>query len=278
MKTTTWLTLFALAALSVACSGSGAREVSTAPMPTITQEPTTTQEPTPAQAPTTAVTVDLAQEPEPDSRSAELASRLREVEAALEETPLFPARPEQIVALPAETELELELTAPLSSETSLVGDRVVALLSESLFAEGLEAIPAGSRVVGRVVEAVPQKKLGGRARLTLLFDRVEMPSGYRAEIQAPFEVTGIRQKKKDAATIGGAAAGGAVLGGILGKDKGKGALIGGLIGAAAGTIAARENRGDPVELDAGDRIRIVLELPLHVALNALDEKRPVVES
>ena len=308
-KTTILLTLFAIAALAVACSGTGAREVSTAPPPAIPQETETTAErleKVEAALATLEVRSDELDRREEilDEREGSVAMREEDVEQredsllmrevafevapqpepppaayepppVLPEPPVVPARPERIVALPAATELELELTAPLSSESSLAGERVVALLPESVFAEGVEAIPAGSRVVGSVVEAVPQKKFGGQARLTVLFDAVEMPGGYRAEIQAPFEVVGVRQKKKDAATIGGAAAGGAVLGGILGKDKGKGALIGGLIGAAAGTIAARENRGDPVELESGDRIRIRLELPLHVALNGAGESPKV---
>ena len=98
------------------------------------------------------------------------------------------------------------------------------------------------------------------------FDRVELPSGQSVGIQAVLEAEGRSQKKKDAATIGGSAAGGAVLGRVLSR-KGKSAAIGAILGAAIGTAVASHNAGDPVVIEPGSFAELLLEIPIHVTVN-----------
>jgi hypothetical protein len=182
-----------------------------------------------------------------------------------------PERPPEpttvMVKLPADTQLSLEFLDAVSSETSLPGDPVRARIIADVVGDGVVALPAGSQVFGIVTEAVAQKKIGGQAKLSVRFDQVETPSGYRAAIQATLDVQGKSQKKKDAAVIGGSAAGGAVLGRVLGDDS-KDALIGGIVGAAAGTIAASQNKADPVVIEPGVQAVVALELPIHVVVTS----------
>lgn len=196
------------------------------------------------------------------TRLAELEAR----EAAPE--PLPEPEPRLVtVRLAAMTELPIEFLDSASSETSLAGEPVRARITADIVEDGLIVIPAGSEVWGTVSEAVPQKKIGGQARLAIAFERIERPDGYSAAIQASFEAAGKKQKKKDAATIGGSAAGGAILGRILTKDRSKGTAIGAVLGAAIGTAIASENKGDPVVIEPGAPALIQLELPVHVAVD-----------
>ena len=192
---------------------------------------------------------------------------------AIESPPPPEPEPQTVmVKLPAATRLRLEFLEPLSSETSLAGDPVRAMLAEDVVGQGgLVALPAGSTVLGTVTEAVAEKKIGGQARLALRFDKIATPAGYRAAIEASLDASGRPQKKKDAATIGGSAAGGAILGRVLSNDRDKGTVIGGIIGAAIGTAAARANKGDPVLIEAGSRAVVELELPIHVAVTRLPQ-------
>jgi hypothetical protein len=165
------------------------------------------------------------------------------------------------------TELHLSLRDALSSETSAPGDPVVAVLDQDVLAGGDVALPAGSEVRGSVSEVVAQKKIGGQARLALRFDKVRTPGGYEVGIDSSTEIVGKAQKKKDAATIGGATAGGAILGRVLSKDsKTKGTVLGAAVGAAVGTAVAAKNAGDPVELEAGAPLTVALAIPVHVTV------------
>jgi len=167
------------------------------------------------------------------------------------------------LTLPASTALVVEIGADLSSETSVAGDAVTAFVLDDVIVDGLVAIPAGSTVLGFVGEVVPQRKLGGQARLTVDFDTLALPDGERLPIQAALVAEGKPQKKKDAATIGGAAAGGAILGRILKKDdKTEGTLLGAAVGAAIGTAVASRNAGDPAVVAAGSTVDLVLAAPV----------------
>lgn len=126
--------------------------------------------------------------------------------------------------------------------------------------DGIAVIPAGSVVVGSVTEAVPLKKIGGQAKLALEFNKLELTSGRSAPIDASFAEQGKSETGKDAATIGGAAAGGALLGRILSKnDKTKGTVLGAIVGAAAGTAVASKTKGQEVEIPAGTVITLKLD-------------------
>ncbi|UCF66828.1 MAG: glycine zipper 2TM domain-containing protein [Acidobacteriota bacterium] len=179
--------------------------------------------------------------------------------AAFERTAVFD--------LPAGTLLEIALGEPLSSETSLTGDRFTASLASDVVREDFIVIPAGTRVFGEITEAVPQKKIGGQARLAARFDRLELASGTSIPIAASLVLEGERQSQKDAATIGGAAAGGAILGRVLkNRDRDKGTLVGAILGAAIGTAVAAENEGDPVVLDEGTVLSIALDTPAEISV------------
>jgi len=173
------------------------------------------------------------------------------------------------VTVPASTRLEIELRETLSSETSAPGDRVEALVVSDVLQDEQIAVPAGSRVFGTVEEAVGEKKIGGQSFLGVSFDRLLLPSGEEVDVAAYFAAEGKKQKKKDAATIGGAAAGGAVLGRVLSKnDRTKGTLIGAVLGGAIGTAIATQNNGDPVVLEAGTVVDLFLEAPVRIAVTA----------
>lgn len=172
-----------------------------------------------------------------------------------------------MVDLPASTELLIELTQVVSSETNAVGDPVSAIVTEGVFAEGLLVIPSGSRLDGSVSHiSQPRKKVGGKAELDISFDRLELPSGDSIAIAASLTDVA-KQGGKDAATIGGAAAGGAILGRILkDEDRDKGTVVGAVLGAAIGTAIAAKNKVKPVILEPGLTTVAVMQSPTRIAV------------
>ena len=83
-----------------------------------------------------------------------------------------PARLRQY-RLPIGTLLPVQLRTPVGSGMSAVDDQVDAKLSEDITQDGLEMIPAGSLVHGKVVDVVPASPKGERARITLAFAVVQ---------------------------------------------------------------------------------------------------------
>ena len=167
------------------------------------------------------------------------------------------------MTVPSGTVLSVEFQQTLSSADSRPGDRFTARVVEPVLVNGRIAIEAGSIVSGRVVTALPSKKLGGRARLDLEFTSLKPGSGGGGPISASFHGEGKSQTKKDAAAIGGAAVGGALLGRILGKDT-EGAVVGALVGGAIGTGIAASNTGEEVTFPEGMTIEIRLDSPFQV--------------
>lgn len=192
-----------------------------------------------------------------------------EVEAAGEPAPEPEPEPEpSMVTVPEGTELVVMFLDGVSSAASIPGDTFRARVTQDVFQDSIPVIPAGSVITGTVLEAVSLKKIGGKARLALEFKRLELTSGRTVLIDASFAGEGKSETKKDAATIGGATAGGALLGRIVGKgDKKKGALIGAIVGAAAGTAVAAKTEGEEVELPTGTEIVLVLNSPATVVVH-----------
>ncbi len=178
------------------------------------------------------------------------------------------------VTVPASTALNVEFVDGVSSETSVIGDPVSVRLVEDVTTDGWQALPAGSVLTGTVTDAVPTKKIGGKARLSLAFDRIELPSGESVEIQASLVEEGKSQAGKDAATIGGATAGGAILGRVIENDKkGKGTAIGAVVGAAVGTAVAATNKTQPVSFEPGATVSLTLADSVRVSVSRASTPR-----
>lgn len=203
-----------------------------------------------------------AREPEPrvEPQPAEPEIAASPVEPA---EPAVAPRPEPRrvpMTIPAGTRLEVEILDTVSSEISQVGDPIAGRIAVPVTVDGRTAIPSGSRVEGRVTEVVPSRKIGGTARLGFTLDRLILGNGERVALDTAFVEEGKGQAKKDAATIGGAAAGGAILGRVIKKgDKTKGTVVGAILGAAVGTAIAANNEGQPVVVEPGTVILVELQ-------------------
>jgi len=165
-------------------------------------------------------------------------------------------RPNEI---PAGTELDVRLEAPLSSETAKVEDRFTATTVADLFNGDTLLIPAGSAVRGIVTGATKAGRVERTGKLTLSFDRVTVKGQtypLHGTVTQVLESGGYRQ---DAGKIAAGAGVGAILGGILGGWRG--AMAGVLIGGG-GVVAATE--GQDVELASGTVLRVRLDSPVTI--------------
>src|SRR5262245_3827371 len=163
------------------------------------------------------------------------------------------------VRLSAGTEISVQLAEGLSSKTARRESPVSASVFRPVRAEGVLALPAGTRVRGVVVDAEAAQRPSKGGRLEILFDRIDLESE-RVDFRG--RVTSIDQGSDTGKTAGKAGLGaviGGVLGGILGG--GKGAVVGVIVG---GTGAVVGTKGDEVELPAGTVLTVRLEEPLRI--------------
>ena len=166
------------------------------------------------------------------------------------------------VTLPEGTALRVRLDTTVASNTSRVEDQVHGRLVNPIVIDGRTIVPAGSKVVGTVVNAERSHRVKGRASLALRF--------YELTVAGDNETYRIRTntwsrraeatKGEDAMKIAAPAAGGAVIGALTGGKKG--AAIGSAVGGGAGTAVVLSTRGKEVRLGRGSVLLVRLSSPL----------------
>lgn len=172
------------------------------------------------------------------------------------------ARAFREVTIPAGTVLSVRLTTPVASDTSRVEQRVDGTLARDVRVGGVEALGAGASLRGVVTNAERSGRVKGRANVAFKFDHLSADGTVYPISTRTVSRVAPGTKKRDAATIGIPAAGGAIVGGIVGgKD---GAVKGGAIGGAAGTAAVLSTRGKEVRLAPGTTVSVRLAAPLTV--------------
>jgi hypothetical protein len=154
------------------------------------------------------------------------------------------------------SELVLVFETPVSSQTSRIGDSVLARVERAVDAHGQVCLPGGSTLGGRVTRVKGAARVGGKALLAMTFDRLTVRRQKQRIDPFSVELQGGSDLKRDGALVAGGAVAGAVLGGIL--DGGKGAKKGAAIGAAGGAGAAVATKGEKIELSAGQRLVVTV--------------------
>jgi hypothetical protein len=193
-------------------------------------------------------------------RSTSKRSATAEADSPAEKRPPAPVFKE--VTVPAGTVLPIELRTTVGSATSEVEDQVRGTVRRAITIDGVEAIPAGSTVVGTVTEATRSGRVKGLARVAFRFSTLDLPGdAERVSIRTNTIAREAQAtKKQDAAKIGGGAAAGAVIGGLLGG--GDGAAKGAAVGGAAGTGVVLSTRGKEVTVPAGTSVSTKLTEPV----------------
>jgi hypothetical protein len=169
----------------------------------------------------------------------------------------------------------LRMNQTISSDRSRTGDRFKATVITPVYASGVEVVPAGSIVEGRVTSVVAARTRGREGQIALAFDTLVLPDGTkyaiegvltelqddrRGEVDAENEVSGHSSEKRTIGYIGGGTAGGAILGGAIGGAKGAG--IGAVLGAGAGVAGVMLTKGNEAELRSGTEIGMIMAKPI----------------
>ena len=169
----------------------------------------------------------------------------------------------QRFTVPEDTALRIRLDDTLTSTDSQVGDPFSATVVDT-------GEYQNARVYGHVADIDMSGRVKGRTSMMLRFDRLVIPDGSRAPIQAEIVElyhgpsgekvdvegaieSGSRGRKSVEHTIIGAGAG-ALLGGIFGGGKGAG--IGSIVGGAGGLGTTAFHGHQKITLSSGQEMLI----------------------
>jgi hypothetical protein len=162
-------------------------------------------------------------------------------------------RTPETVTIPAGTVIKARLNQSLSSELNENGDAFSATLEEPIIVNGFVIAEKGSRLDGRVVDAVRAGRVKGVAKLSIRLLTLHTSDRQKVAIFTDEHVNeGKKSVGRDTARVAIGAGIGAAMGAIFGG--GAGAAIGAATGAGAGAGSVLLSRGQAAELAVETRI------------------------
>jgi hypothetical protein len=163
----------------------------------------------------------------------------------------------------------------LKSDESHVGETFSTTVVDPMYStNGIELVPSGSIIHGRVTAVQKARKDGNPGTLSVSFYSVRLPNSRSAAMSGSLtdldagntksdnEGTASAKKtsKRNVKFIGGGAGGGALIGAIAGG--GKGAAIGAGVGAGVGFITKKLMKGKEAEVKSGTEFGVILNRPI----------------
>lgn len=170
----------------------------------------------------------------------------------------------------ADTVVRVRMNEKISSGSAKVGDRFTTTVVDPVYAGGVEVVPAGSIIHGRVTMVDRASRRSKAGSMGVKFVSIEMPNGATHSINGALtsleaddvnvdnesEVEGRSATKRNAVFIGGGAATGALIGAIAGGGKGAG--IGAGLGAGLGIAGSLYAKGKEAEVEPGTEFGVIL--------------------
>jgi hypothetical protein len=165
--------------------------------------------------------------------------------------------------IPTGSKIVIRMIDAVNSETSKVGDQFIAVLDEAVYQGGVEVIPRGSDIRGRIANVNEAGRVAGSAQLGLELTQVIVNgipySVTTSEYQEVAEGRGSQTARRAAAGAGI----GAVIGAIAGGAKG--AAIGAGVGGGGATAVQVMTKGDKLNIPSETKLEFTLRAPLVVA-------------
>lgn len=166
--------------------------------------------------------------------------------------------------------IRVRMNQKISSENARVGDTFTTTTVDPVYASGIEVIPAGSIITGRVTEVRKAARKSKAGMLGVNFISIQLPSGISRALNGSLselsnetvtydnegQVTGRSSTKRNIVFIGGGAGAGALIGAIAGGGKGAG--IGAGVGAGIGIAGALFSKGKEAVVKPGTEFGVIL--------------------
>jgi len=186
-------------------------------------------------------------------------------ETAATEPPPQPAPPQPVhVTIPEGTTITVRMIDGIDSSRNRAGEEFAASVDAPVVVEEHIVIRKGADARVRLVQAKSAGRMTGRSELEVELVGLAIGGQTYAVESAAVEKTGASRGKRTAATVGGGAALGGLIGAIAGK--GKGAAIGAAVGAGAGTAVQAATKGEQIQIPAETKLDFTLKVPITVTM------------
>ena len=180
--------------------------------------------------------------------------------------------------------IRVRMNQTITSETARVGDQFTTTTLVPVYASGIEVIPAGSEIIGRVVTVTRASRQSKAGTIGVHFVSLRLPTGIARALNGDLtdvtsnsvtadnegEVSGRSAMKRNVVFIGGGAATGALIGAIAGGGKGAG--IGAIVGGGLGTAGAVFSKGHEAVVQSGTEFGVVLNQTLSLPAAIVRER------
>lgn len=165
--------------------------------------------------------------------------------------------------IPTGSKVSIRMIDSINSETNKVGETFIAVLEEALSQGGVEVVPRGADVRGRIANINEAGRIAGAAELGLELTQV-IVNGIPYSLQtSEYAEKADGRGAQTASRAGGAAAVGAIIGAIAGGKKG--AAVGAGVGAGAGTAVQVMTKGEKLNIPSETKLEFTLRAPLVIA-------------
>ena len=165
--------------------------------------------------------------------------------------------------IPTGSKITIRMIDSINSETNKVGQTFVATLDEPLMQGGLEVVPRGADVRGRIANINEAGRIAGSAQLGLELTQIVV-NGIQYSLQTSEYAEKADGRGGETAKRAGIGAGiGAAIGAIAGG--GKGAAIGAGVGAGGATAVQVMTKGEKLNIPSETKLEFTLRAPLVVA-------------
>jgi hypothetical protein len=173
--------------------------------------------------------------------------------------------------LNANQTFHVRMERKIKSDSARVGDTFTTTVIDPVYSSnGIELVPAGSTIKGRVTTVQKAQKDGKPGSIGVNFYSLRLPNGRTAALNgtltdldsgktssdAEGTVSAKKTSKRNLKFIGGGAGGGALIGALAGG--GKGAAIGAGVGAGVGFITKKLRKGSEAEVKEGTEFGVIL--------------------
>lgn len=165
--------------------------------------------------------------------------------------------------IPTGSKVVIRMIDSVNSETNKLGDTFVAVLDEPISQGGVEVIPRGADVRGRIAKIDDAGRFKGSAQLGLELTQIIVNGIPYSVTTSEYNEVGEGRGKETAKRAGIGAGIGAAIGAIAGG--GKGAAIGAGVGGAGGTAIQVMTKGEKLNIPSETKLEFTLRTPLVVA-------------
>jgi hypothetical protein len=165
--------------------------------------------------------------------------------------------------VPTGSKVVIRMIDSVNSETNKIGDMFVAVLDEPVMESGIEVIPKGADVRGRIAKIDDAGRLKGSAQLGLELTQVVVNGIPYSVTTSEYNEVGEGRGTQTAKRVGIGAGIGAAIGAIAGG--GKGAAIGAGVGGGGATAVQVLTKGEKLNIPSETKLEFTLRAPLVVA-------------